>query len=165
MTIYTIGTGDISADFSKLWHIYTYMDVQWSKEACNWAHRASRCVTKSCRLHACCLYLLCPWSHLCRLLPILKKWYESSLVKNWKMQKMLMRGTETVCFQYFNFPSITVQRDACVEMLLRSVADINSPWSQPWCEGCVRWCFHFPSEGLEMTESDLPGKLNEPWLA
>lgn len=45
-----------------------------------------------------------------------RKCYENSLVKP---GKTLYRGTEMVYFQYFNFPSITVQRNVCVEMLLQ----------------------------------------------
>lgn len=41
----------------------------------------------------------------------------------------------------------------------------EQPKWQPRCERCAQWCFHLPSEGLEMTVSDLlPGEVNEPWF-
>lgn len=38
-----------------------------------------------------------------------------------------MRGTGTLNFEHFCFPSITVQRAAHVEMPLRLAPDMNSP--------------------------------------
>lgn len=78
-----------------------------------------------------CLHLPSPWSHVCELCFCL--FLGSAMRVHWlNLENAITLYRGTVPFQYFNFPSITMHKDFCVEMLLQFLMQTDHVPARVW---------------------------------